>query len=121
MQIIFGDHVEKIKDRFTVLELDTFQIFGTDEIIKTWCVVEHVPFTDIPIMTQLQDLHADLMTQYRSKNWSFCIEAIQSLQGRWNGELDSFYQDLLERVNHYLADPPDADWTGCRTRSIVAE
>jgi hypothetical protein len=32
--------------------------------------------------------------------------------GKWNGEVDSFYSNLLERVQQYKANPPDADWTG---------
>ena len=67
MHIIFDDHVDKVKDRFTVLELDTFRVPEQDRTVKTWCVVETVPFTEIPIIDQLSQLHDNLMRQYRDQ------------------------------------------------------
>jgi hypothetical protein len=38
------------------------------------------------------------------------------LRSKWNGELDSFYSDLLLRVQAHKQNPPDADWTGIRVK-----
>jgi hypothetical protein len=32
--------------------------------------------------------------------------------GKWNGEVDSFYSNLLSRVLEYKETPPDDSWDG---------
>lgn len=117
MQIIFGDHEQKIRDRFTVLELDTFQTADSSRPIQTWCVIETVPLAEIPMLEQLKILHQNLMAEYRKQNWQFCINALQHLQGKWNGEMDSFYDDLAARIMQYQSDPPGSDWNPNRLKN----
>ena len=59
----------------------------------------------------------NLMVQYGMQNWSFCINALQHLKGKWGGEMDSFYADLQLRVEQYQQNPPDADWTPVRLKT----
>ena len=99
MHIILGDQITKeISDKYVVLELDSFQIGGRDQAISAYCVVENVPITELPQADQYQDLHAQIIENFRLGNWKFCEDALAHIQGRWNGEVDSFYQDLLHRV-----------------------
>jgi hypothetical protein len=53
-----------------------------------------------------------MMQAYRDQNWDYCLHAISGLTGRWNGELDSFYSNLLQRVKQHQAMPPGKDYTG---------
>lgn len=118
MNIIFGDALETLPDNYTVLELDTF-VFPPDSQKRTsYCVVEKVPLSDFPMMEAFQKVHADMMKAYREQNWDYCLHAIQGLTGRWNGELDSFYSNLLERVKHYKDNPPSDYWTGYIDRTV---
>ena len=112
MNIIFGDALETLPDNYTVLELDTF-VFPPDSDKRTsYCVVEKVPLTDFPMMEAYMKVHADMMQAYRDKNWDYCVHAIKGLTGRWNGQLDSFYANLLHRVEKYQDNPPGDQWTG---------
>lgn len=117
MHIIFDDHVEKVRDRFTVLELDSFCTPGSDRMIKAWCVIESVPLTEIPMLPYLQDLHQNLMREYGRQNWQFCLDALDQLFGKWNGEIDSFYADLHNRIREYKTHPPGPNWTATRLRA----
>lgn len=112
MNIIFGDALETLPDNYTVLELDTFVLPPDGESRTSYCVVEKVPLTDFPLMEAYIKVHADMMQAYRDKNWDYCLHAIKGLTGRWNGELDSFYSNLLQRVENYQANPPGPDYTG---------
>jgi hypothetical protein len=38
--------------------------------------------------------------------------------GKWGGELDSFYTDLLQRVMHFKQHAPAEDWDYVRTKEI---
>jgi hypothetical protein len=112
MNIIFGNHVEKVQDRFTVLELDSFDIGNTGTVVTAWCVLDQIPLTEMSLVEPLIKVHQDLMIQYQAQNWNFCKDALKQLYSRWNGEVDSFYSDLESRVNHYIENPPGLDWTG---------
>jgi hypothetical protein len=112
MNIIFGDALESIPNNYTVLELDTFVLPPDGAARTSYCVIEKVPLTDFPVMEAFIKVHTDMMQAYRDQNWDYCLHAISGLIGRWNGELDSFYTNLLQRVENYQADPPGPDYTG---------
>ena len=41
---------------------------------------------------------------------------MEGLMGKWNGELDSFYTDLLKRVMNYKENEPPEEWDGIRIK-----
>lgn len=110
MHIIFDDAVSTLPDKFTILELDTFRV--GDKTQTAWCVVENIPLADFPTVDAYKKVHSDLMQAYRDKNWEYCESAIKGLTGRWNGELDSFYENLHSRISNYKINPPLLDWDG---------
>jgi len=112
MNIIFGDALESIPNNYTVLELDTFVLPPDGAARTSYCVIEKVPLSDFPVMEAFIKVHTDMMQAYRDQNWDYCLHAISGLIGRWNGELDSFYTNLLQRVENYQANPPGSDYTG---------
>lgn len=117
MQIIFGDSVNLVRERFTVLELDTFQVANTDQTITAWCVVEKIPLEEITITQHLVKLHEDMMGQFKQQQWEFCLQALDQLKGRWSGEADTFYHDLEARVKYLQQNPPDKSWTPIRVKT----
>jgi hypothetical protein len=111
MNIIFGkDVADELRNKHTVLELDTITIRGSGPII-VYCIIEHIPLDELPKAEGLKELHAALMENYRNQNWGFCVDAIEQLMGAWNSEADTFYENLLERVIQYQAENPGPDWT----------
>lgn len=116
MNIIFSDSKEDLPDNYTVLELDQFRVAGSEKVLTAFCVVENIPLGDFPVLDAYVKVHHDLMIQYRLRNWEYCLNAIKGLTGKWNGELDSFYSNLAERVNSYVELPPDETWDGVLER-----
>lgn len=113
MNIIRGDQRHLVPDSYTVLELDTFQTAqGRRE--TAFCVIENIPLQDFPVLDAYIKVHHDLMQAYRDKNWEYCESAITGLIGKWNGEVDSFYQDLAQRVAQLKESDTDPDWNGVR-------
>ena len=101
MHIILGDQITKeITDKYIVLELDRFQITGRDHAVSAYCLVENVPIAELPQAEEFRDLHANLVRNYRLGNWKFCEDALEHLEGRWNGEVDSFYHELSLRITN---------------------
>jgi hypothetical protein len=112
MNIIFGDAIKNIPDSFTVLELDTIRVEDSDVTQKAWAVVENIPLHEFSTLADYRSAHENLMIEYRQQNWEYCMSAIRSLTGRWNGELDSFYQHLSQRIQDYRENPPGPGWDG---------
>ena len=118
MNIIFGDALDSLPNNYTVLELDTFVLPPDGAIRTSYCVIEKVPLTDFPVMEAYIKVLSDMMQAYRDQNWDYCLHAIAGLTGRWNGELDSFYTNLLQRVEQYQTNPPGDEWTGYINRNV---
>jgi len=111
MHIIFGDAINEIPDSFTVLELDTFKL-DEDKTATAYCVVEKIPLAEFAVLAANKQLHENLIRYYREQQWNYCEQAIEALTGKWNGELDTFYIDLLSRINKLKNLELDASWQG---------
>jgi hypothetical protein len=116
MHIIFGDERKDLPDNYTILELDQFRFPGDDKIVTAYCVVEDIPLGDFTTLDAYIKIHHDLMEQYRTRNWDYCQNAIKELTGYWNGALDSFYENLGQRVEKFIEDPPGDNWDGVMLR-----
>ena len=113
MNIILGrENIEQAQEKYTVLELDTLLINDAADPVTAYCLIEQVPIDQIAGIDQFRDLHHNLMANYRKRNWKFCEDAIEHLKGHWRGELDSFYDIMLQRIADYRLQDPGADWTG---------
>ena len=117
MNIILGEEQAlPLSEKYTVLSLDSFQIADRPQAIKSFCVIENMPITEMAECDNYRELHENLMINYGRRNWSYCEHAIEHLMGRWNRELDSFYADLLDRIQHHKQQEPPEDWTPIRSR-----
>jgi hypothetical protein len=65
------------------------------------------------------ELHNNLMAEYRKRNWNYVEQAIEHLQGRWKCELDSFYKEMLERVNKLKDIDLPENWNGIVINSLT--
>ena len=117
MNVILGDeNIKNIDSRYVVLELDQIRVSAEADPLTAFCLVEQLPLPEIPQQHHYLELHKNLIKNYRRKNWKFCQDAIEHLIGRWRGELDTFYMDLLSRVNKYQAQDLEPDWDGVINR-----
>jgi hypothetical protein len=116
MHIIFGSAIEEIPNSFTILELDTFRMVKENRTDTAYCVVENIPLAEFTMLDAYKKIHADLVHYYRQRQWEYCENAIEGLMGKWNGELDTFYSDLLSRVIKFKQNEPPADWDGILLR-----
>ena len=101
MQIIFSRKIaDELRDRYTILELETFTV--QDQILETFCVVsgENTNLADLPHLADHIRMHEEFIEQLKQKNYRFCADAIEHLMGKFGGELDSFYEIVLERCRN---------------------
>lgn len=99
MQIVWDPvAIEKLKNSHTVLELETFDVKGTP--VTTYCVVPAEKLLEELVqLDSHKTLHAEFLTAYNSKNYQLCNNIASVLRGKFGGELDSFYDEILCRIN----------------------
>lgn len=118
MNIMFEDSItDEIRARYTLLPLDTFYFSSADLKSTAFCLVENIPIPEIANIDKIIELHHNLIKNYKLRNWNYCINAIEHLKGKWNGELDSFYDSVLERVEQYKDSNLDDNWSGVIVRA----
>ena len=110
MNIIFGN-THNLDSKHIVLELDTIRIGINGPEQTAYCVVENIPFQEMPIVESLKESHHNLMVEYRDQNWTACEQIIAQLTGMWGGELDTFYEELSTRISKYQQQNPGPDWS----------
>jgi hypothetical protein len=116
MNIIFSDWAaQQAQEKYIVLELDTFQV--DEKLTTTYALVERVTLTEMLSLDRFKELHSNLLKEYRKRNWKYCEDAVGHLQGKWNGELDTFYTVLIERIQELKTQSLGDDWTGVIVRS----
>lgn len=100
MQLIFGrENAEKLRDRYTVLELETLEKDGVS--LEVFCLIpgEKIGIPDLPQLENWTKLHNDFLHGYHTQQYQYCRQAIEHLMGKFGGELDSFYEEILKRIN----------------------
>ena len=113
MNIMFEESItDEVKSKYLLLPLDTFYFADADKKSTAYCLIEDTPILEMLGVDHYVDLHQDLVKNYYLRNWTDCLEAIEKLQGRWNGELDSFYSEMHARVKVYKEQDPGPEWTG---------
>jgi hypothetical protein len=104
MEIIFGrENAEKLREKYTVLDLEKVEVEG--KAMEVFCLIpaEKLALSDLPNIDNWIKLHNDFLHGYHTKQWSYCRQAIEHLMGQFGGEVDTFYEELLKRID--LADP----------------
>lgn len=90
--------VEKLQQNYTVLELETFQ--KEDKEITAYCIIDEVSIAELTNLENSKQLHNSFISEYKKGNFSFCLEAVSFLKGKFNGELDSFYDTIINRISN---------------------
>ena len=110
--IIDPDQIDRYRENYTVLELDTIRIVPLNKLVTAYCVVDTIPIVELPLTQSKINLHANLLINYRKRDWNYCHQALDHLIGSWNKELDSFNEDIRSRINAYMKNDPGDHWDG---------
>lgn len=120
MHIIFGaESAKQASSKYTVLELDRIRLEPLGPVIDTYCVIETIPLEEIAYLENYLNLHTKLMENYRRRDWNFCEQALEHLHGRWGGAMNSFYDEISQRVAKYKQQDPGESWDGIYEKSLV--
>jgi hypothetical protein len=97
MNIIFDPNIAKeLADKYTVLELDTVIQPNMTEPLTLYAVIEINNIGDIATLSFFRELHKDMVVAYKSSVWEKTIEFATALKGQFGGELDEFYDLVID-------------------------
>lgn len=111
MNIIFGDAVKvaDLTNTYTVLELDQF-VKESGETHTAYAVLDGLALSDFATLEAWQQIHQDIIRYYREGEWNYCERALEAIMGKWGGQMDTFYANLLARVLKHKENKITADW-----------
>lgn len=102
MHIVYGkEQADRLKEKYTVLELDTVKVEEVDKNLTLFAVVdtEKLGVVDLPQLAQWVKLHEDLIRNLKKKDKNFCLQAVEHLLGKFGGDIDSFYEHVKGRFD----------------------
>lgn len=124
MLVIFGkENADKLRERMTVLELDTFMQPGLKEPITAYAVIEmeDIPIQEIPQLHNMTELHNTMLVEYRAQRFGYCEQAMEHLRGKWKGTLDSFYDEFGKRINSLRDSALAENWDGVIYKTVPTD
>jgi hypothetical protein len=74
-----------------------FEIDG--QIVEAFCVVpaEKISLGELPQLEKNTKKHEEFVTALRKKDYKTCGKLKDDLYGKFGGELDSFYDEIMKR------------------------
>jgi len=100
MEIIFGrENAEELRKKYTVLDLEELTLEDGRQL-EVFCLIplEKLKLEDIPKLPEWTKLHDDMLTGYKKGEYEYVEQCIEHLTGLFGGEVDSFYEELLRRI-----------------------
>ena len=105
VKIVIGPKTASaVLDTYQVVELDLLAVKGKTEPARIFTVF---PFHDLLSETQ----HMKFLELYRQGHWEIAANYAIELKRRWRGEMDQYYDMMIERINEYKENPP-TEWDG---------
>ena len=99
MNIIFGrENAEKLREKYTILDLEKLVVEGKE--VEVFCLIpaEKIALPDLPQLEQWTKLHNDFLHGYHTQQWNYCRQCIEHLTGKFGGEVHTFYEEILKRI-----------------------
>ena len=105
VKIVIGPKTaEYVLDEYQIVELDLLAVKGKTEPAKIYTVF---PFQDLLGETQ----HKKFLELYRQGQWEVAANYASDLKKCWRGEMNQYYDMMIDRINEYKDSPP-AKWDG---------
>lgn len=113
MNIIFQENlVPELRERYIILELDTVMQPQLEKPVTLYSLIDNVDFSNFQNLPTLIDQHQEMIVAYKNSQWDKAQFLANSLLGSWNGELDEFYNLVLETASQMSK--TNTVWDGVR-------
>lgn len=98
-------------DRFFLVKLDDIAVKGKKQGVEIFTVVDTLADAPRDYQTALES-HKQMLAAYSQQKWSSAEARIVALKGSFDGQLDSYYDMMLNRIADLKQAQLPADWDG---------
>lgn len=113
MQIILEQKlVPELREKYTILELDTVMQPGMTEPLTLYALIERIDFGTISKLSRLKEQHEIMIRAYKSNDFDTAENGANILKGSWHSELDEFYELVISTCKEMRN--TNTTWTGVR-------
>ena len=94
-----------------MLELECIAVKGKKEGVNIYTVLE----TDAGAMVEYilsRELHDLMLDYYREQKWASALHYIEKLKGEFDGNMDHYYEMMIERIGELREQNLPTDWDG---------
>jgi hypothetical protein len=56
--------------------------------------------------------HNQMLKLYRKQDWNKALKVVESLKGKFNGQMDHYYEHWIERIHDMAKSTLPRDWDG---------
>lgn len=100
MYIIVGDEAaSQLSTNYTVLPLEKFE--SNVGLVTAYCVVDaqDVPLGELPLLEVYKTYHNQFIQAMADNNKEDMEKLAGELMGKFGGQVDTFYEEILKRFN----------------------
>lgn len=113
VKVVIGPRTRELAPDYAAVELDLIQVKGKTKPVNIYALLGGPELAATPEFRALAEANAAMLAAYRSRRWDDAEARLRRLEelGRPHGlgKLVHLYED---RLAHYRASPPPADWDG---------
>ncbi len=113
VKIVIGPRTRELAPDYAAIELDLIQVKGKTKPVNIYALLGGPELAATPEFRALAEANAAMLAAYRSRRWDEAEASLRRVEelGRPHG-LDKLVRLYEDRLAHYRACPPPADWDG---------
>lgn len=109
--IVISDVTAATVPDYALLELDLIAVKGKNTATRIYALLGDDVVAQSESFRTLLERHEEMLRTYRAQQWDRAIELGHEC-AVLNPELEYYYDLYHRRIDHYVEDPPPADWDG---------
>jgi len=103
---------ERVGDEYFTIPLDCIAVKGKKEGVNISTVFYNPPREQQPFWEHDREVHTIMLDYYRKQQWSKAIALVEALKGKFNGNMDQYYDLWLERIEEMKNAGLPENWDG---------
>ena len=118
--LVVGEATRALAPQFAALEIDKVVVKGKTEALHSFTLLGEPEIAKTPEFLKLEEAHIEMLRLFRTQDWDGARKKITECRGlepeglcvEPGVGLRKLYDMYEERIEHYIEEPPGADWDG---------
>jgi len=111
--LVIGPVTEsRLEDTAFSLPLDCIAVKGKKEGVDIFTAFHNPPENQRAQWAADKERHIEMIEYYRNQQWNKALKAVENLKGKFDGQMDHYYELWAERIHEMASAGLSADWDG---------